>query len=795
MAPKRFFGPRSKKSSEIMMKSNAKYLLIVESPSKCKKIEGFLGEAYMCIASMGHIRHISGLKSINTKNDYEIKFDFIEDKKTHIEMMRKIIQKFNPQNIFLASDDDREGESIAWHIASVFELPIDSTKRIIFHEITESAIKTAVEKPRLINMNIVKAQHARQVLDLLVGFKISPLLWRYMYNNKDNGLSAGRCQTPALRLVYDNEMEIRANPPLYKYRVFANFMGKLTIDMDLNRIFDIPSEAYSFLEKSRKWPHMLTLSSKKQSIRSAPKPFNTSTLLQTASDKLGCGAKETMALAQQLYQEGLITYMRTDSQTYASAFLDIIDKYIVKTFGDSYVVKREDSVDSTEISLPHEAIRVTHIDCASINTENRRLNSLYRLIWIHTLETCMPDAKYETTSLYISAPDNNKYTHNIEIPIFLGWQRITQTEEELQKQQEILGGNLLYYKTVENANKPVSYDRIRTEVVVRGRHSHYTEASLIKKLEDLGIGRPSTFALLVSTIEERGYVSKRNVEGKTIISEEYCLTKGKDEISTVKLEKVVGQEHNKLCIEPVGIMILEFLVKHFDGLFSYDYTKSMEDQLTSEEMSEPWYKICKECNTEIKKLIKDATENLAKESFALADTDEYRVVFNKYGAVLRRKNPENDEEYLAIRKGIQLDLEKLRGGKYSLAELLPNKDLTYGDYEGEEIIIKSGPYGEYIMCGEHKISMKDFPEGKEKTRTTIIEHIVSKTSQSEEVDENILMKISDCASLRKGKYGAYVYYKTEKMKKPEFFNIKKYKGAMEKESLKAWLKETYRINI
>ena len=329
MPPKQYKKNYKTKPTNTLLSQNtsAKYLIIVESPSKCAKIEHFLGEDYCCIASKGHIRSIDGLKAIDTKNGFVPTFSIIDEKKEHIESMRKMIANFSKPNIILASDDDREGEAIAWHICQLFDLPIETTQRIIFHEVTKNAIIDAVKSPTLLNMNLVHAQHARQVLDIIVGYKISPFLWKYLYNNKSNSLSAGRCQTPTLRLVYDNEKESemkikngKENGLEIRHKIKGVFFSK-AIEFILEYEFENDADVLDFLEKSKNHKHLLKIGDETSSTKSPPKPLHTSRLLQLASNSLHISPKETMSLCQKLYKNCFITYIRTESSHYYSVFL------------------------------------------------------------------------------------------------------------------------------------------------------------------------------------------------------------------------------------------------------------------------------------------------------------------------------------------------------------------------------------------------------------------------------------------------------------------------------------------
>ena len=613
--------------------STSTFLIIVESPSKCKKIEEYLGSQYTCISSKGHIRSIKdGLKSIDTKNEYTITYDIIEEKREHVNWMRGIITRFSKNNIILATDDDREGEAIAWHICMTFELDINTTKRIIFHEITQPAIKTAIEHPININMNIVHAQISRQVLDMLVGFKISPVLWKHLYRSKENGLSAGRCQTPALRLVYDNEIEAKKMITTYTYKVSGSFFPKKVL-FHLSEEFDNDTEVLHFLEESKTFSHNLSIGSQKESIKSPPKPFNTSSLLQKTSNILGIRPKEVMSICQQLYQDGFITYMRTESQKYSSEFIKKACAYITTKFEKSEYIGNIEEIENKESNNPHEAIRVTNIQLSTIETENTRTLSVYKLIWRNSVESCMSSAKYYNTPITLTAPQDLHYKHTIEVPIFLGFMKLTEESKTTPLEIQNTGSALLLYlKSSQQINIP--YTSIKTTIAEHGKHSHYTEASLIKKLEDLGIGRPSTFAMIVETNMERGYIKKTDIEGTIIKTNEYCLENG--EIKKEEKERLFGKESNKLIIQPLGIVVSDFLYKHFYSLFSYDYTTKMEEQLDEISLGngDIWYKVCDTCNNEIKKLLKPI-DKIGKQVIDIQDTD-YKLVFEKYGPVLRR---------------------------------------------------------------------------------------------------------------------------------------------------------------
>ena len=799
-------------SKEKEINGSAAYLVIVESPSKCEKIESYLGSQYCCIASKGHIRTIDGLKAIDTKNNFEPVFTLLEDKKGHVEWMKNIIVKFSKTNIIIASDDDREGEAIAWHICQVFELPIETTQRIIFHEVTKPALLEAVKNPTKINMDLVKAQHARQVLDILVGYKISPYLWKYIYNSKANSLSAGRCQTPALRLVYDNEKEKKDGIEM-RYKTIGTFFSK-HLPYELNKEFETKEQVLLFLEKSRDHNYKLTIHNPKESIRSPPKPFHTSRLLQVSSNVLHISPKETMGLCQKLYQSGYITYMRTESSQYSPVFVDKIKDYIGSQYGEKYVGNTEKIINKDTgqgaeslqqltaegvsrpvlFGAPHEAIRVTNIDMTVLQTTEQRLASMYRLIWKNTVESCMADAKYNNIKTTITAPFDLLYEHTIEIPVFVGW-LIVQDKDKKGSDPNEMTSLHMYLSSLSKSTKPIMHEWIESTIIVKNRHNHYTEASLIHKLEELGIGRPSTFASIVDTIVDRGYVKKTNLEGDKINCEEYKML---DNVvhSSVK-ERIFGNEKNKLVIQPVGILTIEFLLKTFDKMFSYEYTKNMEldlDQVSSGKESD-WTKICATCLKDIKVHSKEIRD-LTKQTYKIDELHE--LMFAPFGPVIKYtyKDETNEEktDFLQVKKDIEIDLEKAKRGEYKTEDLIEIKNNCLGEYENNKLFLKTGRYGPYVEWGEKRESVKSI---KKPLNEITIDDIKEFIEGSQKVTENnLLRRLNDSMSVRKGKFGPYVFYQRSDMKKPQFLNIKKFNEGFfncEADTLINWCNETYNL--
>jgi len=765
---------------------DAVYLIIVESPSKCKKIESYLGNDYCCIASMGHIRTLNGLKSIDTKNTFEPSFDMIEEKQHHVNEMKKIISRFEHKNIYIGADDDREGEAIGWHICEVFGLPIETTKRIIFHEVTKPALQKAVDNPIYLNMKLIKAQHARQVLDVIVGYKISPYLWKYLYNDKNNALSAGRCQTPALRLVYDNEQQIQnsqTSSPIYK--VHGNFLSD-KLDFVLKHEFESIEDTEKCMKKSVHHKHILTTNPKKELRRSPPKPLNTSSLLQLASSTLNMSPGETMKHSQTLYQNGYITYMRTDSREYSKQFLEYAEKYITTKYGQGSQMSNLQTLENKSTSNPHEAIRVTQLVLQTINTENTRTLSLYKLIWRNTIESCMEDYKYDQYEINISSPIKALYSHMLDIPTKYGWKTIEEKRPIIEIQSELCG---LKLKLESQQNTEVAYNKIETKCTIKKGTSHYTEASLIKKLEDFGIGRPSTFASLVETIVDRGYVKKQDVKGILHKTTNYVLESGKLKKSTQSKE--YGEEKGKLVIQEVGTLVLDFLLEYYNPLFSYEYTKNMESQLDeiSEGAIEEWEKVCKDCYEEIKELSKNV-KNVSKFSMSLDET--YDFIIEKYGPVLRYTTEDNKTAYKSIKKELNVTIQDIKNKKYSAEELIEEDNQCVGMYEEHEVYVKQGRYGAYVEWNEQKKSLKNIDKP---TNEITLEDIIPILGE-EKPEKSALRTLNANLSIRKGKYGPYIYYKSPSSAKPQFFNLKKYKGNSFDDDVKIlleWIKDTYHV--
>jgi DNA topoisomerase I len=770
-------------------------LVIVESPAKCKKIESFLGKNYKCLASYGHIREFAnGLKSIDYNNNYKVVYKISSNKQKYVKILRAAIKKAT--EVMLATDDDREGEAIAWHICKVFNLNVNTTKRIIFHEITKKALLKAVNNPTRINMNKVNAQKSRQILDLIVGFTTSPILWKHISWNSKKGLSAGRCQTPALNLVYDNDKLCKQAKGEEVYETKGLFTSQ-NIVFTLDKLFVNKNNVELFLEKSKEFRHMMSITDKKRLKKSPPKPFTTSLLQQKASNLYNFSPKNTMKLAQTLYENGFITYMRTDNQKYSKDFVNSASDYIVNKWSNKYLgknlekitlqsnkssynggEKKEDKKEDKKekkndlAQEAHEAIRPTkiEIEIAQHPKIGKYEQKLYKLIWENSVESCMAPSMYDVIYSKIDAPDELKYKNKTEKNVFLGWEIVNGTERDDSLYEFInsLGDDI----------KKVSYKQITSEVTIKKLKTHYTEAKLVQLLEKKGIGRPSTFSSLVSKIIDRGYVKKGNINGREKDCENFVLIKKQIEKKNIK--KIFGAEKNKLVMEPVGIVVMEFLKKHLNEVFNYEYTKNMEGDLDKiKDGNMKLKELCDTCRKQLTKSIatidrdkalKGKQENKHKNKKGIQIDDNHEWIIGKYGPVIKCEK-DGETTFKKVKNGI--DIEKLKNGEYSLNDVLENQtntsnSINLGQIDNKEVILKKGKYGLYVNYNNKNTSLKDIRKKMQHITLKDVEKIL-KTQKN---NSNILREINENASIRKGKWGPYVFYKTDKMKKPRFLKIK-----------------------
>ena len=777
--------------------------VIVESPAKCKKIESYLGNGYKCIASYGHLRE---LKSLQQLEDMEPKYSIINEeiKLKHIEKMRVEISKST--EVILATDDDREGEAIAWHICQLFDLPVENTKRIIFHEITETALKNSLTNPRMININLVKAQQCRQILDLLVGFQITPIIWNYICKNHCNSLSAGRCQTPTLKLVYDNYLEIKNQKSELTYHIIGYFTSQI-IPFDLKKIFEKEDDVVDFLENSLNHDHVFSVSEPEKIFINPPEPLITSSLQQLASNELHLSPKETMKYAQQLYENGYITYMRTDSKIYAEEFIQHSKEFILREYNDiKYFHEKVDKEKTKSANAnaktqdAHEAIRPVSLFVKFTDLSDKidsKAVKLYNLIWKRTLESCMSPAVAYQIYATITGYDDYNFNYKSEQLLFAGWKIVSNKIED---------NKIYHYLRTIKQGTILNYKKMMSNVSIKNMKGHYSEARLIHLLEEKGIGRPSTFSMLIDKIQERGYVAKENIKGTTILYKEYML-EGEELYETEK-EKVFGNENGKLVIQPLGILVIEFLIKHFNDLFEYDYTKKMEDELDLISQGEKEYKLlCKQCDEKIKYLTNKISnegqvegEALEKTKYEIVIDKNHSYIIGKYGPIIKKtEDKSNKVSFLKVNKNI--DLKRMENGEYKLNDLLEEvecKEKCIGKYQGEDLIIKNGKYGIYVSWGINKKSLQEF--GNKSIHSfeypEILRFLEKDTLLNNDCPLGIVRKINDEISIRNGKYGDYIFYKNKKMKKPQFLKLTGFPGDYKKVNIHVfleWFTKTHKI--
>ena len=795
-------------------------LVIVESPAKCKKIEEYLGPGYKCVASYGHLRELPSLKNIDIENNFAPTYTIIDNaiKKKQIEFLRKEIK--NAHEVILASDDDREGEKISYCIAQIFNLDINKTKRITFNEITEQAIQHAIKNPRTIDMDLVHAQQARQILDILVGFKVSPMLWKFINKSKDNSLSAGRCQTPALRLIYDNDQDIKQKEEKKVYNVTGFFTNSnIAFDLSPQNKYETEDDITDFLDGSADFSHIYTCSKPVKATKKQPEPFTTSSLQQTASNELHYAPKETMRVCQALYEGGYITYMRTDSKTYSKDFISSTKDYIVRNYEAKYIndnidilaggsvkdeekevknikgkkVKKEKENDSLQQNA-HEAIRPTNISLFELpETLDSKEKRMYKLIWEHTLESCMAPAVFFSITASISAFQDTKFTYTSELVDFSGWKIVSK-----KYANEIKPENKEYqYLQQIKQNTEIPYKKMCAKVTIKGSKQHYTEARLVQLLEERGIGRPSTFSSLVDKIQERGYVKKEDVKGKELVCKDYELSNG--EIFEIENKREFGNEKGKLVIQPLGTIVIEFIDKHFSGLFNYSYTKEMEDELDKIAKGHAiWYNLCETCNKQIDILV-DGLKDESKIEVKLDDHNTYMI--GKYGPVIKCVEQVNGIEQInfkAIKKDV--DIHKIENGDYNeTIEDIIDKDVVkkkyiLGKYEDKDVVIQKGKFGLYITWDKNSKTLKEL--GNRPIENITFEEVKKYLEEG----SNLIREINPSISIRKGTKGDYIFYKTAKMKKPQFFDIKSFNNDVKEDYkicnmtiLKSWLREKYDI--
>jgi DNA topoisomerase-1 len=675
----------------------AKNLVIVESPAKAKTIEKFLGKDFQVESSYGHIADLPSKElGIDVDGDFSPKYIVSDDKKTIVKKLRTLAKK--AETVWLASDEDREGEAIAWHLKEQLGLKDEKTKRIVFHEITKNAILKAVENPRDIDYNMVNAQQARRVLDRLVGYELSPVLWRKV----KGGLSAGRVQSVAVRLIVERERSILNFVAETHYKVvaqFANNEGKM-FKATIPKNFDSKEAAENFLKSCANADFSIADLTKKPAKKSPAAPFTTSTLQQEASRKLGFAVGKTMQVAQRLYEAGLITYMRTDSLNLSVDARNAAEEEITNYYGAEYSKQRVFKTKSKGAQEAHEAIRPTSMKMHAISTEYDQ-NRLYDLIWKRTVASQMSDAQLERTNVKIENSENAKiFTANGEMIKFEGFLKVylEGTDNEDEEQAGMLPN--LKVKDV------LTYAFINATQRFTSPPYRFTEASLVKQLEELGIGRPSTYAPTISTVQRRGYVEKGQNEGVERAYNQLILSNGM--VKEAVLEEKTGADKNKLVPTDIGNIVNDFLVANFSNILDFGFTARVENSFDDiSEGDENWIEMIKGFYTKFHDNVEDVKENAERESGEriLGKHPEsgktVLVRLGKFGPIAQIGAPEDEEKQFASLNTTQ-NLGTITMEEALELFLLPK---SLGAYEGEEVIVSNGRFGPYIRFGTMFVSL------------------------------------------------------------------------------------------
>ncbi len=749
-----------------------KNLVIVESPAKAKTIEGFLGKEFLVKSSFGHVRDLSKSKlGVDIENDFKPIYEISADKKSVVSELKKLSKE--AETVWLATDEDREGEAISWHLAESLKLKEDKCKRIVFHEITKTAIKNAIESPRSIDNNLVNAQQARRVLDRLVGFELSPLLWKKVKPS----LSAGRVQSVAVRLIVEREREIQKFKPQGAFRVTALFVAThngqpVTIKAELPKRFKTKEEAMAFLQKCVNAEFFVENIETKPAKKSPAAPFTTSTLQQEASRKLGFSVSRTMTVAQKLYESGQITYMRTDSVNLSNTAVGMAKEMIEKNFGKEYVKTRKYATKSKGAQEAHEAIRPTYMNNTDGGSDPSE-KKLYELIWKRTLASQMSDALLEKTNVTIGvSTTDEKLTASGEVLKFEGFLKVyfeSTDEEDEEVQKGILPPLKLKQKL--DLDEMVAQERF-------SKHPpRYTEASLVKKLEELGIGRPSTYAPTISTIQKREYVVKESREGVKRDYDNLLLKNNK--IEEQRKSENTGVEKNKLFPTDIGMVVNSFLLEYFKEIMDYNFTASVEKEFDEVAQGlKQWKKVIHDFYYPFHDKVENTlqtSEKFSGERKLGKDPKTGKDIIariGRFGPMVQIGHVDDEEKprFAGLRKDQSLET-------ITLEEALDLFKLPreVGVYEDKEIVAAVGRFGPYLRHDGKFYSLRgdDDPLTVEQERAIEVIEEKRKKDREKVIKE---FKENESVKILKGRWGPYLVaegknHKLPKDKSPEEFTF------------------------
>ena len=741
-----------------------KNLVIVESPAKAKTIGGFLGKEFIVKSCMGHVSDLSKKDlGVDIENGFIPKYIISPEKKKVVAELKKLA--LESECVWLASDEDREGEAISWHLIEALGLDESKTKRIAFHEITKHAIQQAIENPRTIDKNLVDAQQARRVLDRLVGFELSPLLWKKIKPS----LSAGRVQSVAVRLIVEREEEIKSFTSTSAYRLVGDFLVKngnkmSVIRAELNKRFVDKKDAISFLEKSISAMYVIEDVDTRPAKKTPAPPFTTSTLQQEASRKLGFSVSNTMRVAQELYESGMITYMRTDSVNLSEMALEMSRTEITSSFGPEYVKTRHYTTRTKGAQEAHEAIRPTYLSNKTIEGDRSR-KKLYELIWKRTIASQMADAELEKTTVTIGVSNNaEKFIAKGEVIRFDGFLKVYMESSDEDDQQ---GEDSMLPPVVAGAKLQLS--EMTAQEKFTQQPFRYTEAMLVKKLEELGIGRPSTYAPIISTIQKREYITKEDKPG--FLRNFTLITLKAGQINEVVKSETVGNEKGKLFPTDIGTLVNSFLVQYFDNIMDYNFTASVEEEF--DEIAEGkviWNQMIKTFYIPFHKQIESTLEKSKKVSGEkLIGKDPVTgspvyVKIGRYGPMVQVGDAEDElkPRFAGLKKGQSIDT-------ISLTDALELFKLprTLGKFENGEVIVSSGRFGPYLR---HQSAFYSLPKTDDPLSVEL-DRAISLIEAKRLVDsQKIMHEFKDgetVIQVLNGRYGAYITSNKENYKIPK----------------------------
>ena len=729
----------------------AKNLVIVESPAKAKTIEGYLGKDFVVKSSMGHIRDLAkGNDSVDIDNDFAPKYEVSPSSKKVVTELKSLAKKAD--TVWLATDEDREGEAISWHLVEALGLQPEQTKRIVFSEITKPAILKAIESPRTVDADLVNAQQARRILDRLVGFELSPVLWRKIRPS----LSAGRVQSVGVRIVVDREREIDAHTAKSTFRVVGHFdTGKAVVKATCGKTFSSEADAQSFLDACTHADHVVSSIETKPATKKPAAPFTTSTLQQEASRKLSFSVSRTMGVAQRLYEAGRITYMRTDSTNLSDVALEAAEKEIASTFGPEYAFKRTYASKSKGAQEAHEAIRPTDLSAGSIDA-SREEQRLYDLIYKRTLASQMADAKLDKTVAKISVSGRDEdFVARGEVITFEGFLKLYLEGTDDEDGPDETTKDMLPAMTE-------GQSMTRNTIVATQRFSkhppRYTEASLVKRLEELGIGRPSTYASTIDVMQKRGYVVKEDRDGTP--RDYRVLTLSGSSVEAETATENAGQERGKLFPTDIGLVVNDFLLEHFQNILDYNFTADVEEEFDVIARGQlDWRAMLKRFYAPFKETVDTTMEHAERASgeriLGVHPESGAQILcrIGRYGPMAQIGGPDDEEkQYASLLPGQSIET-------LTLEEALDLFKLprTLGEMEGKKVTAAIGRFGPYVRYDGKFVSLK--ADDGDDPYTVTLERAVELIKAKIEADAKALIKVfeeDDTVRVLNGRYGPYI---------------------------------------